>query len=72
MDLNPQTILVVAAATLMVIGGATVGKGVGVAGKAVFYRAPKAAITKVYHVGRHIVKHPVDSAKDGAIKPGKK
>lgn len=65
--MNPQTILVVAAATLMVIGGATVGKGVYKGGKAAFYTAPKAAVTKVFHVGKHIVRHPVDSAKNGAI-----
>jgi hypothetical protein len=70
--MNPQQILVVAAATLMVIGGATVAKGVGVGAKAAFYKAPKAVITKVFHTGKHMVTHPIDSVKDGAIKPGKK
>jgi len=69
--MNGQTILVVAAASLMVIGGATVVKGTAVASKAVFYTAPKAVITKVFHTTKHMVTHPVDSAKDGAIKPGK-
>ena len=65
--MDAQQIAIAAALTLMLIGGATVYKGA----KAVVYRAPRAAIVKTVHVVKHMVRHPVDSAKDGAIKPGK-
>lgn len=70
--MDPKTILVVAAFTLMAVGAGTIARGTGSAAKAVFYKAPRAVVTKVFHVGHHVGRHPIDSLKDGAVKPGKK
>jgi hypothetical protein len=60
---NGKVILVLVVTGILTAGAQTIGKGIG--------HGVNVAAVKIAKVAKHIVKHPVDSAKTGAGKAAK-